>query len=472
MHAAVHLTDGAKPSSATVLSTGSGGSTASVPLVTRVTPGAIDWSLPRALYHDGFDRVLHGFDGLAHVRSFRSVSGHYGQSLWSPRSLSDHVGDLTRVVALLRGLSAAEVAFCAHGNAAWRFLLEACVSQRHVSPRVAAYLVYPRWTRRVARYQVCRSVQHVTRQVATAMPVLPTISSLRWRRHVRDLQCDGFLQGLLWGHTVSSRCWTGVLAAQARFERRHVSPSLMLRHVPHSLRCLTEVSWGDLPSATVPATCAQARVWSQRRLLSQWLPPVQVYVPDFGALLADSGKLMLLDRLLGRLHKHGHRVLIFSQMTRMLDILEDFLRYRSFRYFRLDGSTPVDDRRDMVATFQRDPQYFVFLLSTHAGGLGITLTAADTVIFYDSDWNPTYDAQATDRVHRIGQTKPVTVYRLVSRDTVEERVLARAQEKLRMQTSVYTHMASNNITDILDTRELSQMLRSDGDSASSTDSAE
>lgn len=103
--------------------------------------------------------------------------------------------------------------------------------------------------------------------------------------------------------------------------------------------------------------------------------------------------------------------------------------YRQYRYIRLDGSSKLSERRDLVEDWQTKPEIFVFLLSTRAGGLGINLTAADTVIFYDSDWNPTMDQQAMDRAHRLGQTKTVTVYRLVTKNSIEERILKRAKQK-------------------------------------------
>lgn len=102
----------------------------------------------------------------------------------------------------------------------------------------------------------------------------------------------------------------------------------------------------------------------------------------------------------------------------MLDILEDFMVKKRYSYFRLDGSLNIADRRDMVNEFQTNDKIFAFLLSTRAGGLGITLTAANTVIFYDNDWNPTMDAQATDRAHRIGQARDVYVYRMVTKGTI------------------------------------------------------
>jgi DNA helicase INO80 len=168
----------------------------------------------------------------------------------------------------------------------------------------------------------------------------------------------------------------------------------------------------------------------------EWIGTTGIEVPDFNKLLRDAGKMQVLDNLLVQLKKGGHRVLVYSQMTRMLDILEEYMHYRRFRYIRLDGSSKLSDRRDMVQDFQANTDIFVFLLSTRAGGLGINLTAADTVIFYDSDWNPTMDEQAMDRAHRLGQTKKVTVYRLITRGTVEERILHRAQQKHKIQAIV------------------------------------
>ena len=161
-----------------------------------------------------------------------------------------------------------------------------------------------------------------------------------------------------------------------------------------------------------------------------------IYVPDKETLVTDAGKLYVLDTLLGRLKAEGHRVLIYSQMTRMIDILEEYMWHRKHTYMRLDGSSKISDRRDMVADFQARSDIFVFLLSTRAGGLGINLTAADTVIFYDSDWNPTVDQQAMDRAHRLGQTKQVTVYRLICKGSIEERILQRAKEKSEIQRMV------------------------------------
>ncbi|KAL4587468.1 hypothetical protein LXL04_000339 [Taraxacum kok-saghyz] len=165
-------------------------------------------------------------------------------------------------------------------------------------------------------------------------------------------------------------------------------------------------------------------------------PPMRSFDP--AKMLTDSGKLQTLDILLKRLRAGNHRVLLFAQMTKMLNIIEDYMNYRKYRYLRLDGSSTIMDRRDMVKDFQLRNDIFVFLLSTRAGGVGINLTAADTVIFYESDWNPTLDLQAMDRAHRLGQTKDVTVYRLICKETVEEKILHRASQKSTVQQLVMT----------------------------------
>ena len=162
-----------------------------------------------------------------------------------------------------------------------------------------------------------------------------------------------------------------------------------------------------------------------------------VDIPKYGRLVTDCAKMRVFADLIHRLHAEKHRCLVFCQMTRMLDILEDFLTWKKMTFFRLDGQTSVQDRRYMVEEYQRNDNIFAFLLSTRAGGLGVNLIAADTVIFYDNDWNPTMDEQATDRAHRIGQTKPVTVYRIVTKGTVEEKIVKRAKQKQNVQSTVY-----------------------------------
>nr|XP_026691907.1 lymphocyte-specific helicase-like [Ciona intestinalis] len=146
-------------------------------------------------------------------------------------------------------------------------------------------------------------------------------------------------------------------------------------------------------------------------------------------LISSSGKLQLLDRMLPVLKKKGHKILLFSQMTSLLDILEDFCNFRNHSYVRLDGSTKCEVRQERIDEYNRDPDLFIFLLSTRAGGLGINLTSADTVVIYDSDWNPQNDLQAQDRCHRIGQTRSVLIYRFVSSNTVDQFMVERAEAK-------------------------------------------
>ncbi|KAL5157525.1 ISWI chromatin-remodeling complex ATPase CHR11 [Glycine soja] len=154
-------------------------------------------------------------------------------------------------------------------------------------------------------------------------------------------------------------------------------------------------------------------------------------------LIENAGKMVLLDKLLPKLKERDSRVLIFSQMTRLLDILEDYLMFRGYQYCRIDGNTGGDDRDASIDAFNKPgSEKFVFLLSTRAGGLGINLATADVVILYDSDWNPQVDLQAQDRAHRIGQKKEVQVFRFCTEYTIEEKVIERAYKKLALDALV------------------------------------
>ncbi|ONM32126.1 ISWI chromatin-remodeling complex ATPase CHR11, partial [Zea mays] len=154
-------------------------------------------------------------------------------------------------------------------------------------------------------------------------------------------------------------------------------------------------------------------------------------------LIENAGKMVLLDKLLPKLKERDSRVLIFSQMTRLLDILEDYLMYRGYQYCRIDGNTGGEDRDASIEAFNSPgSEKFVFLLSTRAGGLGINLATADVVVLYDSDWNPQADLQAQDRAHRIGQKKEVQVFRFCTEYTIEEKVIERAYKKLALDALV------------------------------------
>ena len=154
-------------------------------------------------------------------------------------------------------------------------------------------------------------------------------------------------------------------------------------------------------------------------------------------LVENSGKMIILDKILSKMKEQGSRVLIFSQMSRVLDILEDYCVFRSHKYCRIDGGTAHEDRIAAIDDYNRPgSEKFIFLLTTRAGGLGINLTSADIVVLFDSDWNPQADLQAMDRAHRIGQTKQVVVFRFITENAIEEKVLERAAQKLRLDQLV------------------------------------
>jgi len=196
-------------------------------------------------------------------------------------------------------------------------------------------------------------------------------------------------------------------------------------------------------------------------------------------LVKASGKFALLDRMLDRLHRDKHQVLIFSQMTSVLNVMEDYLRFRDWRYFRIDGSTNIDDRQKQMDQFnaektsgvdgkrnQADDRHFCFLLSTRAGGLGINLTSADTCIIFDSDWNPHADSQAMDRCHRIGQTLPVAVYRLLTVNSVdiemmEKQISKKKLERMTIAGGDFRKVGRNHSKNGISFEQLTNLLQSD-----------
>ncbi|CAN8269922.1 unnamed protein product [Cochlearia groenlandica] len=187
-------------------------------------------------------------------------------------------------------------------------------------------------------------------------------------------------------------------------------------------------------------------------------------------IVRASGKFELLDRLLPKLHKAGHRILLFSQMTRLIDVLEIYLSLNDYKYLRLDGTTKTDQRGLLLKQFNEpDSPYFMFLLSTRAGGLGLNLQTADTVIIFDSDWNPQMDQQAEDRAHRIGQKKEVRVFVLVSVGSVEEVILERAKQKMGIDAKVIQAGLFNTTSTAQDRRQMLEEIMSKGTSSLGTD---
>lgn len=156
---------------------------------------------------------------------------------------------------------------------------------------------------------------------------------------------------------------------------------------------------------------------------------LSIAFPDKSLIQYDCGKLQQLDKLLRKLQSGGHRAVIFTQMTKVLDILEQFMNLHGHRYLRLDGATKIEQRQIITERFNSDTRILAFICSSRSGGLGINLTGADTVIFYDLDWNPAMDKQCQDRCHRIGQTRDVHIYRFVSEGTIEANILRKSNQK-------------------------------------------
>lgn len=173
----------------------------------------------------------------------------------------------------------------------------------------------------------------------------------------------------------------------------------------------------------------------------------------------DSAKLEALAQLLDEVVEGGHRALIFSQYTKMLDLIAPCLDGWKIRFLRIDGETPPAQRQQLVDAFNQDQSYAAMILSTRAGGVGLNLTGADTVIFYDHDWNPAMDSQAQDRAYRIGQTRDVTVYRLIMKGSIEEKMLAIQQRKKAISDSLvgvdeagFKHLTSEELLSLFSTK--------------------
>lgn len=181
-------------------------------------------------------------------------------------------------------------------------------------------------------------------------------------------------------------------------------------------------------------------------------------------LYRSSGKFELLDRMLPKLKASNHKVLLFCQMTTLMTIMEDYFVYRGYRYLRLDGTTKAEERGDLLALFNaKDSPYFVFLLSTRAGGLGLNLQSADTVVIFDSDWNPHQDLQAQDRAHRIGQKNEVRVLRLMTVNSVEERIQSAARYKLNVDAKVIQAGMFDNQSNTSQRKQFLQTLLTQGE---------
>lgn len=186
-------------------------------------------------------------------------------------------------------------------------------------------------------------------------------------------------------------------------------------------------------------------------------------------LVTASGKMLLLDRLLKSLFSKGHKVLIFSQFKTQLDLIQDYAQeLREWTVCRIDGSVSQEERQRQIKEFNENPDFRLFLLSTRAGGQGINLASADSVILFDSDWNPQQDLQAQDRAHRIGQKNPVIIYRLATKNTVEEALLLNADAKRRLEKLVikkadYKSKGQKLREEVMTKEALQTLLKKDGE---------
>ncbi|KAH9760388.1 CHD3-type chromatin-remodeling factor PICKLE [Citrus sinensis] len=185
-------------------------------------------------------------------------------------------------------------------------------------------------------------------------------------------------------------------------------------------------------------------------------PDIEDTNESFKQLLESSGKLQLLDKMMVKLKEQGHRVLIYSQFQHMLDLLEDYLTFKKWQYERIDGKVGGAERQIRIDRFNaKNSSRFCFLLSTRAGGLGINLATADTVIIYDSDWNPHADLQAMARAHRLGQTNKVMIFRLITRGSIEERMMQMTKKKMVLEHLVVGRLKAQNINQ----EELDDIIR-------------
>ncbi|XP_014294229.1 lymphoid-specific helicase isoform X2 [Halyomorpha halys] len=250
-----------------------------------------------------------------------------------------------------------------------------------------------------------------------------------------------------------------------------------LRKNDHHYKCQSKADEQDGDMLVVDAGCDQykfsvkiqnvpmmlRKVINHPYLIQMPVLPGSTILRIDEGLIDTSGKLIMLDGLLKRLKKNDHKVLVFSTFTTILDLLEEYMLMRDYKYERLDGNNKLEERKEAICRFNQDKDCFIFLISTRAGGLGINLTSADTVVIYDSDWNPQIDLQAQDRCHRIGQVRPVIVYRLVSKATIDEKIVTRAAAKRKLEKIIihggnFSHSKKAESKNIMDYEELKELL--------------
>ncbi|KAI9845449.1 MAG: putative DNA helicase ino80 [Thelocarpon superellum] len=394
------------------------------------TRNLIEWPVPRLLYRHGGRLDLPGNDNPR--AGFRGKYLDHLMNVWTPDNIRQ--GEE------------------AHGAFSWLRFADTSVQEVSQAFYESPFTRATRWResdRPLDRFRV--TYDDDEDQAFTPVHALLQITRRNDRPALAEVTNEGRLRSLM---GVSRKVWedSGLNQIEQCARPRASAPPIDVFCSSRSAEMEKEHLLFDLEVRRAlfgPTELVEQKLVERKTNLA-WFPPskmlpapisdkaryTNIQVPSMRRFVTDSGKLAKLDELLVQLKEGGHRVLLYFQMTRMIDLMEEYLTYRNYKYLRLDGSTKLEDRRDTVHDFQTRPEIFVFLLSTRAGGLGINLTAADTVIFYDSDWNPTIDSQAMDRAHRLGQTRQVTVYRMITRGTIEERIRKRALQKEEVQRVV------------------------------------
>ncbi|KAI5123788.1 hypothetical protein M0805_009083 [Coniferiporia weirii] len=287
---------------------------------------------------------------------------------------------------------------------------------------IEGYLRYNTYQQKLATYERYKQMLYLNRLRCNRIPIygLETINIVKQLYNPLRPVCEAGLppgkkslpKSLIKSYISRERDMGDIIDRFA-----FATPPAVARDLPRT--ALREIPAGLLENCSIDldATLHRASV------------KLQIAFPDASLLQYDCGKLQELATLLRERKAGGHRVLIFTQMTRILDILEALLNYHGYLYLRLDGATKIEDRQYITERFNVDERIFAFIASSRSGGVGINLTGADTVIFYDSDFNPQMDRQCEDRAHRIGQIRDVHIYRFISQYTVEEAMLRKANQK-------------------------------------------
>jgi DNA helicase INO80 len=400
------------------------------------TRSMIDYELPRLVWRDGGRLYNAGPDNL--TAGFRNKYLDHMMNIWTPDNIRDSLGGTDNFSWLrFADTSPQEVYRASHKDVFARAVDMATKKNRLGEMKV----VYSEpedqnWTPAHALFQIVKREDRKPLAEITEEGVLGNLMNVA--RSAFDDMGLGRLEQAARARATAPPIEVSCDSRGSVIERENIlfnAPMRKALYGPTPVEAKAFVSQ-NVPVEFYPAPALLPAPDNEKQRFTN------ITVPSMRRFVTDSGKLAKLDELLRELKEGGHRVLLYFQMTRMIDLMEEYLTYRNYKYCRLDGSTKLEDRRDTVADFQTRPEIFIFLLSTRAGGLGINLTSADTVIFYDSDWNPTIDSQAMDRAHRLGQTKQVTVYRLITRGTIEERIRKRAMQKEEVQRVVITGGAS------------------------------